>query len=117
MQATFPIRRLSIQPILIALAVAAALIFSAAGGYWLRSMSQAATVVTVTKAVVQASVPPVRSDSVRDLDLAGAAQSQSSATGSSQGLFGSANPLAGSGRASDAIPAQQAGSRHKGQQD
>jgi hypothetical protein len=109
MQATFPIRRLSIQPVLIALAVAAALIFSAAGGYWLRSMtSQGATVVTVAKAAVQTSVPPVRSDRVRDLELAGAAQSQSSATGSSQGLFG---------RASDAIPAQQVGTRHKGQQD
>ena len=110
MQATFPIRRLSIQPMLIALAVAAALIFSAAGGYWLRSMtSQAATVVTVAKAAVQTSVPPVRSDSVRDLDLAGAARSQSSATGSSQGLYGSANPLA-------PIPAQQTSRGHARQQ-
>jgi hypothetical protein len=51
MQATFPLRRVSVRPILIVLAIAAALICSAAGGYWLRSLtSQAATVVTVAAA-------------------------------------------------------------------
>jgi hypothetical protein len=91
MQAAFPLRRSSIQPILVVLAIAAALVISAVGGYWLKSVSsQAATSVTIAR--------------------------QSSATGSSQGLFGSANPLAtGGGRASDAVPAAQpARASHRG---
>jgi len=77
MQATFPLRRSSIQGFVIALAVAAVLILGAAGGYWLRSLApQATTTVTVARAAPQ-----------------------SSPTGWSQGLFGSSNPLATSGGA------------------
>lgn len=77
MQATFPLRRSSIQGFVIALAVAAVLILGAAGGYWLRSLApQATTTVTVARAAQQAT--PI---------------------GSSQGLFGSSNPLATSGGA------------------
>jgi hypothetical protein len=90
MQATFPVRRWSVQPLLIALAVAAALICSAAGGYWLRSLTSQAAAATVTIA------------------------RQSTATGSSQGLFGSENPLAASGRASDAIPTVREPAGHGG---
>ncbi len=77
MQATFPLRRSSIQGFVIALAVAAVLILGAAGGYWLRSLApQATTTVTVARAA-----------------------QQSSPTGSSQGLFGNSNPLATGGGA------------------
>lgn len=76
MQATFPLRRSSIQGFVIALAVAAVLILGAAGGYWLRSLAPHATTVTVAR---QAQ--------------------QSSPTGSSQGLFGTSNPLATGGAA------------------
>jgi len=77
MQATFPLRRSSIQGFVIALAVAAVLILGAAGGYWLRSLApQATATVTVARAAPQLS--PI---------------------GSSQGLFGGSNPLATSGRA------------------
>ena len=49
MQAAFPLRRSSFRPILIALAIAAAVIVSVVGGYWLKSLtSQAAATVTVT---------------------------------------------------------------------
>ena len=49
MQATFPLRRSSIQGFVIALTVAAVLIVGAAGGYWLRSLApQATTTVTVS---------------------------------------------------------------------
>ncbi len=92
MQATFPTRRLSVQPILIVLAVAAALICSAAGGYWLKSLTSPATAAAATVTVTR----------------------QSSATGSSQGLFGSENPLAASGRASDAIPTVREATGHRG---
>jgi len=94
MQATFPLRRWSIQPILIALAVAAALICAAAGGYWLKSLTSPAAVATVT--------------------VARQSSATGSATGSSQGLFGSENPLAASGRASDAIPTVREATGHHG---
>jgi hypothetical protein len=71
MQATFPLGRSSIQGFVIALGVAAVLILGMLGGYWIKGLAPAATrVVTVTR--VQPASP----------------------TGSSQGLFGSNNPLA-----------------------
>jgi len=94
MQATFPLRRLSVQPILIALAIAAALICSAAGGYWLKSLTSPAVAATVT--------------------VARQSSATGSATGSSQGLFGSENPLAATGRASDAIPTVREPAGHRG---
>jgi len=71
MQATYPLRRSSIQAFGTGLVVVAMLFLAAVGGYWVKSLAPAATkIVTVTRVV------PV------------------SATGSSQGLFGSDNPMA-----------------------
>jgi len=48
MQAAFPLRRSSFRPILIALAIAAAIMVSVVAGYWLKSVtSPAAATVTV----------------------------------------------------------------------
>lgn len=49
MQAAFPLRRSSFRPVVIALAIAAAVIVSVVAGYWLKSVtSPAAATVTVT---------------------------------------------------------------------
>ncbi len=61
MQATFPLRRSAIQPILIALAFAAVLILSAVGGYWLKTLSSQAATVTVAGAASTVAVPANRS--------------------------------------------------------